>query len=87
MTGLAIGRAVFARNAFGIVFDARVYRKPLISALLVWTVLIAAKDLVSSLPVAILFTVLCSVGFYFGVLRILGIPEEDRGLLTALRRG
>jgi hypothetical protein len=46
----------------------------------------AAKDLVSPLPVAILCAVLCSVGIYFGILRILGVPEEDRGLLTALRR-
>jgi O-antigen/teichoic acid export membrane protein len=86
MVGLAFGRAMFARSAFGIVFDARVYRKPLISALLVWSALMAAKDLVSPLPVAILCAVLCSVGIYFGILRILGVPEEDRGLLTALRR-
>jgi len=86
MLGLAVGRAMFARNAFGIVFDAWMYRKPLISALLVWSVLMAAKDLVSPLPVGILCAVLCSVGIYFGLLRIQGIPEEDRGLLSALRQ-
>ena len=87
MMGLAMGRAVFARKAFGIVLDAWVYRNALLSALLVSSVLMAAKDLVSPLPVAILCAVVGSVGMYFGVLRVLGIPEDDRGLLTSLRRG
>ena len=47
----------------------------------------AAKELVSPLPAATLITALCSVGLYFGILRVLGLPEEDRGLVAGLRRG
>lgn len=87
MLWLATGRALFARNAFGIVFEAGRWRKPLISALLVGSALLAGREFFSPLPLATLVTGICSVAIYFGVLRVLGIPEEDRELLTALKRG
>jgi hypothetical protein len=85
MLGLGTGRAYFAKSAFGIALGAGGWRNPLLSALAIGIVLTAARVFVAPIPAVVLCMALGSVVAYFGILRGLGISEEDRGLLAGLR--